>query len=122
MGDGEVIDDPPISYPEMKTNEASSENQRLHKSRGVEQRNQQKQKQFKEFSRKVASARLLGAGDHLIAGARVEDAGGRLCAEFQILDFINSSPIGLLLALVLLGYYINLMGRHFLEEEQGQED
>ncbi|KAL8126363.1 hypothetical protein AgCh_013596 [Apium graveolens] len=96
-------------------------------SRGDERRNQQKQKQFKEFSRRVAGARVLVAGDRLLAGARVGDAGGRLWAKIHILDFINSSPIGLLLALVLLGYYINLMGRRLLQnrgdnQEQRQED
>ena len=67
----------------------------------------------------------MGAGDHLVAGARLEEGGGRLGADFQNLGFINSSSIRLLLALVVLGYYINLMGRRFLyrnNRERRQED
>ena len=77
----------------------------------------QKQKQNKVFSRRVASGRAPGAGDRVPASGRVETAGDRVRAEFQNLDFINSSTIGLLLSLVLLGYYINLMGRRFPHQE-----
>ncbi|KAL8124864.1 hypothetical protein AgCh_012503 [Apium graveolens] len=72
-----------------------------------------KQEQNKVFSRRVARDRALEAGDRVPASGRVETAGDRVRAEFQNLDFINLSTIGLLLALVLLNAYINLMGRRF---------
>ena len=64
-----------------------------------------------------AGDRVPGAGDRLPVSGRVETAGDRVHAEFQNLDFIKSSSIGLLLALVLLGYHINLIGRRFLHQE-----